>query len=101
MLAGLAVTLSFGGVTSTLTDFCFRSPLTVADTVNVPERVNGRRQIRCGASPLFGTKRFHEQGAACVPNESGAHRTESMLHGTFNPPTCAGVMLAVTVTVSL
>ena len=73
--------MSFGGVTSILTDFCFRSPFTVADTVNVPDLVNGRRQVLVGESPVFGTNRFHEQGVVCVPNESGTHRTESMLHG--------------------
>jgi hypothetical protein len=100
MLAGLAVTSSCGGVTVIVTDFCLKSPFTVADTVSVPDRVNGRRHVRDGASPVFGTNKFQLQGAFCVP-KAGVHRTESIVHGTLKPPTCDGDTLAVTVTVSL
>jgi len=45
-LAGAAVTLSCGGVTVIVSAFCAATPFTVANTVSVPVRVNGLRQVR-------------------------------------------------------
>jgi hypothetical protein len=92
--------VSFGGVTSIATAFCFTSPLIVAYTVSVPERVNGRRQVRVGGSPLNGVKVDGVHGDGCAP-DAGAHFTESTVQGTLKLPACAGETLAVTVTVSL
>jgi len=98
MSGGVAVTLSEGGVTVIATPLCALTPLTVAKTVSVPERPNGRRQVRVPASTV--TQLFEAHGFACVPN-AGAHVVESICHGTLPPFTCPGVTLALAVTVSL
>ncbi|HXL06287.1 MAG TPA: hypothetical protein VN964_05115 [Gemmatimonadales bacterium] len=97
MVDGEAVALSVGGVTVSPTACCTFTPLTVAKTVSVPERVNGRRQVRVPAPDP--TQLFEEQGDDCVPN-AGDQVVESICKGTFLPPTWAGDTVAVTVTVS-
>jgi hypothetical protein len=52
MLRGAAVTVSLGGVTVMLTDWGAETPFTVANTVIVPDRVKGFRQVRVGDPPL-------------------------------------------------
>jgi len=48
------VSVSFGGFTTIATDFCFTSPLIVANTLSVPERVNGLRQVRAAPASFVG-----------------------------------------------
>jgi len=84
MVGGAAVTSSSGGVTVIVTPPCALTPLTVAKTVSVPERPNGRRHVRVPASGA--TQLVPTQGDACVPN-AGAHVVESIRHGTFTPLT--------------
>jgi len=50
MVDGEAVAFNVGGVTVIENAFCCFVPSTVANTVSVPDRVNGRRQMRVPAS---------------------------------------------------
>ena len=99
MVPGTAVTLSFGGLTPMVTDFDCGVPLTVANTVSVPVRVNGLRHVRVGPV-LLGTNEFHAQGAHCVPND-GTHLVESIVQGISRPSSGpVGDIDATTVTLS-